>query len=131
MDDVKIGEILLPGSEEEQARQEKTVRSRFWPVMKKAVRHIPFSRDVIAAFYCATDRQTPLRVRGILLAALAYFVMPFDAVPDFLGFLGFTDDIAVLTMALSLIDGHIREHHYAAADQALADGVDGNRSADR
>lgn len=124
LDDVKIGEILLPGDEAEQQKQEQKLSRTFWPKMRKAIRHIPFSRDVIAAFYCATDRQTPLRVRGILLAALGYFVLPFDAIPDMLAFVGFTDDIAVLTTALAMINGHIKERHYDAADAVLADDGD-------
>jgi uncharacterized membrane protein YkvA (DUF1232 family) len=121
MDDVKIGEILLPGDEEQQDRQEAKVRSRFWPTFKKAARQIPFSRDLVAAFYCATDRETPFRVRGILLAALGYFVLPIDTVPDMLAVIGFTDDIAVLTTAIALINRHIKDRHYDAADKMLAD----------
>jgi uncharacterized membrane protein YkvA (DUF1232 family) len=121
MDDVKIGEILLPGDEQTQEKQEAKVRSRFWPTFKKAARQIPFSRDLVAAFYCATDRETPLRARGILLAALGYFVLPIDVVPDMLAFVGFTDDIAVLSTAIALINRHIKERHYDAADRVLAD----------
>ena len=121
MDDIKIGEILLPGDEEMQERQESNVRAKFWPTMKKAIRQVPFSRDVIAAFYCATDRQTPLRVRGILLAALGYFVLPLDTIPDMFALVGFTDDIAVLTSAIALINGHIKDRHYHAADAMLSD----------
>lgn len=121
MDDIKIGEILLPGDEETQARQEENVRARFWPTLKRALRQIPFSRDVVASFYCATDRETPLRVRGILLAALGYFVLPLDTIPDMFALIGFTDDIAVLTTAIALISGHIKERHYMAADRMLAD----------
>lgn len=121
MDDVKIGEILLPGDEAQQERQERVVLKQFWPTLKKAIRYIPFSRDLVAAFYCATDRNTPLRVRGILLAALGYFVLPLDAIPDVLPMIGFTDDIAVLTTALTLINGHMKDEHYQAADDILAD----------
>ncbi|PYB74061.1 YkvA family protein [Rhizobium wuzhouense] len=121
MDDVKIGEILLPGDEETQQKQEEKVRRRFWPTFRKAARQIPFSRDVAAAYYCAIDRETPLRVRGILLAALGYFVLPIDAVPDVLAVIGFTDDIAVLTTAFALINRHIKERHYEEADRVLAD----------
>jgi len=121
MDDIKIGEILMPGDEETQERQENVVRMKFWPTMRKAMRQLPFGHDVVAAYFCATDRQTPLRVRGILLAALGYFVLPFDAVPDVLALVGFTDDIAVLTTAIALINSHIRERHYEAADRVLAD----------
>jgi uncharacterized membrane protein YkvA (DUF1232 family) len=124
MDDVKIGEILLPGDEDTQSRREKQVRAKFWPTLKRAVRHIPFSRDLVAAYYCAVDPRTPTRVRGILLAALAYFVMPFDFLPDFFVVVGFTDDIAVLAAALRMIQGHIADRHYDAADRALAEHPD-------
>ncbi|THV22366.1 YkvA family protein [Peteryoungia ipomoeae] len=124
MDDVKIGEILLPGDEETQERREKKVRDRFWPTFRKAARQIPFSRDVVAAYYCAVDRETPLRVRGTLLAALAYFVMPIDVIPDVLAVVGFTDDIAVLSTAIAMINRNIKERHYDAADDVLADQPD-------
>ena len=124
MDDVKIGEILLPGDDETQGRREKQVRAKFWPTLKRAMRQIPFSRDLVAAYYCAVDPQTPTRVRGVLLAALAYFVLPFDLIPDFFAVVGFTDDIAVLAAAMKMIQGHIKDSHYEAADLALTDNPD-------
>ncbi len=126
MDDVKIGEILLPGDEKTQDRQKTQVRSKFWPTLKRAARYVPFSRDLVAAYYCAMDPQTPTRVRGVLLAALGYFVMPIDVVPDIFAFVGFTDDVAVLAAAFRMIQAHIKDSHYDAADQALA----GERSDD-
>lgn len=124
MDDVKFGEILLPGDEEEQESQRKRVRKRFWPVLKRAIRQIPFSRDLVAAYFCAFDPRTPRRVRGILLAALAYFVLPLDGIPDLFAVVGFSDDVAVLTAAFAAIRGHIREDHYVDADRALMDGLE-------
>ncbi|AXV16671.1 hypothetical protein CYG48_13825 [Neorhizobium sp. SOG26] len=124
MDDVKIGEILLPGDEKAQNRQERQVRAKFWPTLKRAVRYVPFSRDLVAAYYCAVDPKTPTRVRGILLAALGYFVLPIDVVPDVFAVVGFTDDIAVLATAFRMIQGHIADRHYEAADAALADHPD-------
>ncbi|MFC3072285.1 YkvA family protein [Shinella pollutisoli] len=121
MDEVKIGEILLPGDEAEQGRQSERVRRRFWPVLKRAMRQVPFSRDLVAAYYCALDPATPTRVRGILLAALAYFVLPLDGIPDVFALVGFSDDVAVLTAAFAAIRGHIREDHYRAADIAMTD----------
>lgn len=123
MDDVKIGEILLPGEESEQEARAKRVRNRFWPTMKRAMRQLPFSRDVVAAYYCAMDPATPLRTRGILLGALAYFVLPFDFVPDMFAVVGFSDDIAVLTAAFAAISGQIKDRHYTKADDALKEEV--------
>ena len=102
-------------------QQERDIRLRFWATARKAARRIPFMEDVIAGYYCALDRQTPLRARMMLLAALAYFVLPADAIPDvFLG-IGFTDDIAVLTAALASVRAHIRPAHRQAAHDALKD----------
>ena len=119
MDDVKIGEILLPGEESEQETKARKVERRFWPTLKRAMRQLPFSRDVVAAYYCALDPATPTRTRGILIGALAYFVMPFDVVPDLLAMVGFSDDIAVLTAAFAAISGQIKDRHYIKADEVL------------
>ncbi len=121
MDDIKIGEILLPGEESEQEAKARKVQRSFWPTLKRAMRQVPFSRDVVAAYYCAMDPTTPLRTRGILLGALAYFVMPFDLIPDVLAMVGFSDDIAVLTAAFAAISGQIKEKHYIKADETLKD----------
>ena len=119
MDEVKIGEILLPGEPDKQEEREKTVRAKFWPKLKRVVSKVPFARDAAAAYYCAIDPGTPFRAKGILFAALGYFIMPMDVVPDVFAVIGFTDDIAVLTAALAMIRAHIKMEHYDAADAAL------------
>lgn len=118
---VNTDKILKPVGPKENARREARVRKGFWPTLRKAAAFIPFSEEVVAGFYCAIDPQTPFRTRGILLAALAYFVLPFDIVPDFILGIGFTDDLAVLTAAISAIRGQIQPRHRQAAKQALAE----------
>jgi uncharacterized membrane protein YkvA (DUF1232 family) len=118
MRDVKYGEILEP---EEEAERAEKVRSRFWSTFRRAARAIPFAEDLVAAYYCALDPATPARVRGILLAALAYFVLPFDAIPDMIVGLGFTDDATILLATIGLVRAHITPIHREAARQALHD----------
>ncbi|HET7714505.1 MAG TPA: YkvA family protein [Bauldia sp.] len=118
MTEVKYGEILGPDDDGTRARR---VRSKFWATLRRAARVIPFSEDLVAAYYCALDPQTPHRVRGILLAALAYFVLPFDAVPDILAGAGFADDVTILVAAISAVRAHIAPRHREAAREALAD----------
>ncbi|MER9495811.1 YkvA family protein [Mesorhizobium sp. M0006] len=100
---------------------ESEVHAKFWRTAKKAARQIPFMEEVVAGYYCALDRKTPLRAKGILLAALGYFVLPVDVIPDFVFGLGFTDDIAVLTAAISAVSAHITPAHRKAAKEAIAD----------
>jgi len=123
--DLESKEINLPVTV---SGNEKTVRERFWPKMAKVLARIPFAENAVAAWYCAFDPQTPLRVKGILLAALAYFIMPIDVVPDFLIGIGFTDDMAVLATAIGLIKSHIKDEHYQAARDKLAELRDGNNN---
>jgi uncharacterized membrane protein YkvA (DUF1232 family) len=93
------------------ARDEATVRAGFWHKARRTAGRIPFSEDVVAAFHCATDPATPLPIRITLFGALAYFVMPFDAIPDLLLGLGFTDDAAVIIGALTAARIHITDVH--------------------
>jgi uncharacterized membrane protein YkvA (DUF1232 family) len=98
---------------------EDTVRQGFFPKLVRVLASVPFAEDAVAAYYCAFDRTTPLKARGILLAALAYFVMPFDVIPDFILGLGFTDDMAVLFAALNVIRTHMQAHHRERARETL------------
>ena len=101
------------------AKNEKTVNAKFWTKMARMAARIPFAEDAVAAYYCAMDSGTPTHVKGILLAALAYFIMPIDALPDILPFLGFTDDAAVIAIALSKIRQHMKPEHRDQARQKL------------
>ena len=123
MDKVLHGEILGPEvlAPEDEATRSERVRRRFWATLRKATRYVPFADDLVAAYFCALDPATPHRVRAILLAALAYFVLPFDAVPDLLAGIGFSDDVTVLVATIALVRAHITPAHRAAARRTLSE----------
>jgi len=102
------------------ARNERTVRGRFWPKLRRSMAHIPFAPDLLAAYYCAMDPQTPARAKAVLLAALAYFVVPTDIIPDFIAGFGFTDDLTVLLTAITIVRGNITETHKENAARYLS-----------
>jgi hypothetical protein len=85
----EINAILTPADADRQSKQEKRIRRKFWPTMKRALTQLPFASDVVTAYICALDPQTPAHVRGILLAALAYVILPIDLVPDLIAMIGF------------------------------------------
>ena len=102
------------------ARDEETVRRGFWRKLRRYAARLPFAEDLLAAYYCAFDRDTPMQVKAALLGALAYFVLPFDVIPDMLPILGFADDAAVLATALRLVASHLKPEHREAAQRAMA-----------
>ncbi len=89
------------------AEDRESVRRRFWRKLKRVAAQLPFAEDLLAAYYCAFDRQTPRHVQASLLGAIAYFILPFDFVPDVMPILGFTDDAAVLATAIRMVASHI------------------------
>ncbi len=89
------------------AQDRESVRRRFWTKFKQVVAQLPFAEDLLAAYY-----------------AVAYFILPFDFMPDMLPLLGFTDDAAVLATALRMVAGHITQEHRDAARAALKRGID-------
>jgi uncharacterized membrane protein YkvA (DUF1232 family) len=116
------GEVLGPEIAPD-ARSAEQVRRTFSTTLKKAARYIPFSDDLVAAYFCALDPATPHRVRAVLLGALAYFILPFDAVPDLLAGIGFSDDVTVLVAAIAMVRSHITPAHREAARRALSEGT--------
>ncbi|EGQ7902919.1 YkvA family protein [Vibrio alginolyticus] len=100
-----------------QAPDEKT----FWRKMKASVRKAGEEIAVmgIKSWLAMTDSNTSVRHKAILGGALAYFVLPTDMVPDVLAGVGFTDDMAALTLAANSVGNAITKEHEAQAREKL------------
>ena len=98
---------------------ERRVSRGFWPKITRTAARIPFARDVVSVWYCASDPSTPTAAKGMMLAALAYFVLPTDAIPDVLAGIGFTDDAAVIAALLATVGANIKRRHRDQAEEAV------------
>lgn len=114
-----MAQDLTPAEVDKMNRDRSRVERDFWQKLKVAARKIPFIDDLVSVYYCAVDPATPRQVKYVLYGALAYFVMPFDLVTDFLPLLGFGDDAAVLYAAIRMVAPHIKPEHRVSAKQAL------------
>ena len=101
-------------------RDEANVLANFWRKLGRFAAQIPFAEDLLTVYYCALDRGTPTYVRVALFAALAYFIDPFDVIPDVLPIIGLSDDAAVLAGSIKLVWDNIKPEHRDAARDALA-----------
>ena len=98
-----INDVLK--NEEKMKRRAKGIRS---------LRHLT---DTISSFFgmirdYATGqyKNVPIRTIAAIVGALAYFASPIDAIPDFIPFLGFTDDAAVFAFCLKLVGDDVEEY---------------------
>ena len=107
---------LLPAV---QRVNEVRVQRGFWPKLGRVAARIPFADRLVSVYYAARDPQTPIAAKGVMMGALAYFVLPVDAIPDVLLGIGFTDDAAVITALLATLGANVKRRHREAAERAL------------
>jgi len=98
---------------------EVRVQTGFWPKFRRVVSKIPFARDLLAVYYSARDEETPIQAKGLMFAALAYFVLPTDVLPDFITGLGFTDDAAVLVALMNVVGRAVKPRHREKAAETV------------
>lgn len=99
-------------------------RAELLPKARKVANRIPFVKDLVAGYYCMMDTQTPVATRATILAPLVYFVVPVDAVPDFILGAGYADDTLVWLGAMKLFSSSIKASHYDLAEKALAEEIE-------
>lgn len=63
-------------------------------------RRIPFLKDAVALYRYVTDSHVAWYNKGLVIAALAYFIAPLDAIPDLAPFVGFLDDLGVIALVV-------------------------------
>ena len=110
------------GSDE--PHNEEVVRERFAAKAKRYLRQLPLAHETAAMYFALLDARTPIWVKATVAAALAYFILPFDAIPDLLPIVGFSDDAGVLAAALSAVSAHITDDHRARARGWMAGAID-------
>jgi uncharacterized membrane protein YkvA (DUF1232 family) len=117
------GEILAAGDPRQPRMTEDMaeVEQGLWPKLKRVMAKLPFAEDVVAAWYCARDPDTPLKARAALMAALVYFIAPVDAIPDVIAGLGYTDDASVLLGVMALVSAYVKPAHREKARSRLAE----------
>lgn len=96
---------------------ETYVRRNFWSKVRRYSAKIPFLKDALALYYCAVDPKTSKWAKLIAFGGLAYFILPFDAIPDFLVVAGWTDDAAILAGVLKTLSTQVKDEHREKAKE--------------
>ena len=92
-------------------RNEQVVVEGFVSKAKRYLNRIPLAQEVVAMYFCMLDTKTPIWVKGTVAAALAYFIMPIDAIPDIMPLIGMSDDASVLAAAFTAVSAYVNDDH--------------------
>ena len=102
------------------ARNEATARRGFVAKAKHYLNRLPMAQETVAMYFCLLDPKTPLWVKATVAAALAYFILPLDAIPDLMPLIGVSDDASVLAAALAAVSAHVTAEHRERARAWMA-----------
>jgi uncharacterized membrane protein YkvA (DUF1232 family) len=91
----------------------------FWDQARRMAGKLPFAKDMMAMYHCMQDANTPLPAKATIAAALAYFVLPADMVPDFIPMVGFADDAGAIAAALAAVRSSLKREHYEQAEESF------------
>jgi uncharacterized membrane protein YkvA (DUF1232 family) len=95
----------------------------FWKKLRRYARLAgkEVVEKALTLYFTLQDPDTPVWAKRVVIGALAYFIIPFDAITDLLPLVGFTDDLGALLTALSTVAMHVKPvHKQRAKEQAEA-----------
>ena len=61
-------------------------------------------------YYTLESRNVSKTDKAIIIGALGYFILPFDVIPDYIPFIGYTDDMTILYYAYKRVKTNINDH---------------------
>ena len=91
----------------------------FWKKVRQTAAAVPFVLDTVALYYCMLDDKTPISAKVSIAAALGYFILPLDVIPDILVPVGFLDDAAMIASVITYVGSYLTEEHRLKAREAM------------
>jgi len=93
----------------------------FWDKIKKfaLAAGCKVIRLALVLYYCWKDENTPMWAKAVITAALGYFILPLDAIPDVIPGVGFLDDLGALSTAFAMVVALITDRYKEQAQEQL------------
>jgi uncharacterized membrane protein YkvA (DUF1232 family) len=91
--------------------QEAFVRQNFTEKVARLNRRLRIVGDTIALFRYMTDPDVHWAKKSVVVAALIYFIIPVDSIPDIAPIVGYLDDAGVVTAAVKFLGKQLRPYY--------------------
>ena len=92
-------------------KDERNVRKNFTAKLREVGKRLPFVRDLRALYRYMLDSDVAWIRKSVAVGALAYFIMPLDAIPDLAPVVGYLDDAGVVTAAVAYLSSEIEPYY--------------------
>ncbi len=107
-----LGAFNIGGKSEKQIEQEFSDKKEFveenlWTKLERVGKKISFAKDIIALFNYMKDPFVSWHRKAIVIIGLIYFISPIDTIPDLAPFIGYLDDLGVITAMLKFLGSEL------------------------
>ena len=114
-DDVSdLNQLDFGGKSEDDVEEDiEYVEENLWAKLEKDGKKISFARDIVALYNFMKDPIVRWHRKAIVIAALIYFIVPLDTIPDLTPFFGYLDDLGVITALLKYLGSELKSYYPA------------------
>jgi uncharacterized membrane protein YkvA (DUF1232 family) len=98
-------------SEEEVEEKIDYVEDNLWGKLEKTGKRISFAKDILALYKYMRDPFVKWYRKSIVVAALIYFIVPIDTIPDLTPLFGYLDDLGVITALLKYLGSELMSYY--------------------
>ena len=98
-------------NKEEVRKKIEYVDENLWGKLQKSGKRISFAKDILALYSYIKDPSVVWYRKAIIVAALIYFIVPIDTIPDLTPLFGYLDDLGVLTALLKYLGDELTAYY--------------------
>jgi len=106
--EVKVKKNL---NEEEVQEKIDFVDENLWGKLEKSGKRVSFAKDILALYRYMKDPFVKWYRKAIVVAALVYFIVPIDTIPDITPLFGYLDDLGVITALLKYLGSELMGYY--------------------
>ncbi len=97
--------------EEDVQKKIEFVDENLWGKLEKSGKRISFAKDILALYNYMKDPFVKWYRKAIVVAALIYFIVPIDTIPDITPLFGYLDDLGVITALLKYLGSELMQYY--------------------
>jgi uncharacterized membrane protein YkvA (DUF1232 family) len=97
--------------EDEVQKKIEYVDENLWGKLEKTGKRISFAKDILALYSYMKDPSVKWYRKAIVVAALIYFIVPIDTIPDITPLFGYLDDLGVIAALLKYLGSELLPYY--------------------
>jgi len=93
--------------EEDYREKSSYIEENLWSKVQRVGKKISFAKDIIALYNYMKDPFVSWHRKAIVVMGLIYFISPIDTIPDIAPFIGYLDDLGVITALIKYLGSEL------------------------